>query len=163
MPQLVGKYIFGDMTTARLFYADLAEMIATHGTRTKAAEIHEIDIMYKGDGSKSPVKRRMYDIVADAFGRKGGIGRPESAAAQSKDGVLPGVATIPGGWRGDVFERGKADADGVAYGGGRPDIRFAVGNDGELYVLSKSDGMIRKLTAIVSPPLTSKVSSVSGK
>src|SRR5213596_2134048 len=98
------------------------------------------------DASKSPVKRRMYDIVADAFARKGGIAKPESAPPQSHDGVLPGVATIPGGWRGDVFEPGKTDANGVAYGGGRPDIRFAVGGDGELYILSKSDGMIRKLT-----------------
>jgi hypothetical protein len=163
MPQLVGKYIFGDMTTARLFYADLAEMIATRGRHGKPAEIHEIEIMYKSEGSKSPAKRRMYDIVADAFARKGGIGRPESAPPQSKDGVLPGVATIPGGWRGDAFERGKPDGDGVAYGGGRPDIRFGVGADGELYVLSKSDGMIRKVTAVMSSPLTSKVSSVSGK
>jgi hypothetical protein len=163
MPQLVGKYVFGDMTTARLFYVDLAEMIATRGTRTKPAEIHEIDIMYKSEGAKSPAKRRMYDIVADAFARKGGIGRPESASPQSKDGVLPGVATIPGGWRGDAFERGKADADGIAYGGGRPDIRFAAGVDGELYVLSKSDGMIRKLTAVMTAPPASKVSSVSGK
>src|SRR5438477_12513330 len=117
--------------------------------------------MYKSpnDASKSPVKRRMYDIVADAFARKGGIAKPESAPAQSHDGVLPGVATIPGGWRGDAFERGKADADGVPYGGGRPDIRFAVGNDGEIYILSKSDGMIRKLTAAVSAPLATKVSS----
>jgi len=98
------------------------------------------------------VKRRMYDIVADAFARKGGIGRPESAGPQSQKGVLPGVAGIPGGWRVDAFEPGKADAAGVVYGGGRPDIRIAVGGDGELYILSKSDGMIRKLAAVVTPP-----------
>src|SRR5207245_183202 len=60
MPKLAGKYIFGDMTSARLFYADLNEMIATRGTRDKPAEIHELDITYKGDGSKSAAKRRMY-------------------------------------------------------------------------------------------------------
>jgi hypothetical protein len=149
------------MTTARLFYADLAEMIATRGTRTKTAAVHEIEVMYKSSNerSNSPVKRRMYDIVADAFARKGGIGRPESAGPQSDKGVLPGVAAIPGGWRGDVFEQGKTDADGVAYGGGRPDLRIAVDTDGELYILSKSDGMIRKLTAVVSAPNTAKVSS----
>ena len=150
MPKLVGKYIFCDMTTARFFYADLAEMIASRGIRDKPAEVHELEIMYKAsnESSKSPVKRRMYDIVADAFAKKGGIARPESAG-QSNKGVLPGVATIPGGWRGDAFEPGKADADGVVYGGGRPDIRIAMGDDGELYILSKSDGMIRKLTALV--------------
>jgi glucose/sorbosone dehydrogenase len=157
LPQLVGKYIFTDMTTARLFYSDLAEMVATRGTRGKTAAIHEIDIMYKG------AKRRLYDIVADSFARKGGIGRPESAPAGSKNGVLPGVAGIPGGWRGNVFETGKPDADGVAYGGGRPDIRIAVGGDGELYILSKSDGMIRKVAAVVSAPSATKVSAVGGK
>jgi hypothetical protein len=34
---------------------------------------------------------------------------------------------------------------------GRADIRIALG-DGELYVLSKSDGMIRKIAAVVTPP-----------
>jgi hypothetical protein len=161
LPQLVGKYIFCDMTTARLFYSDLAEMIATRGTRTKTAAVHEIEIAYKSpnERSNSPVKRRMYDIVADAFARKGGIGRPESAGPQSNKGVLPGVAAIPGGWRADVFEQGKADADGVPYGGGRPDLRIAADSDGELYILSKSDGVIRKLTAVVSAPQTSRVNA----
>jgi hypothetical protein len=163
MPRLAGKYIFTDMTTARLFYTDLNEMIATRGTRDKPAEIHEIEIMYKGsgEGSKSPVKRRLYDIVAEAFARKGGIARPESAGAQSKNGVLPGAAGVPGGWRGDNFEAGKTDAGGVAYAGGRPDVRIAMGGDGELYILSKSDGMIRKLAAVVSAPPASKAGSVS--
>jgi hypothetical protein len=143
LPKLAGKYIFGDMTTARLFYTDLNEMIATRGTRDKPAEVHEIEIMYKGH------KRRMYDIVADTFAQKGGIASPESAGSQAKKGVLPGAAGIPGGWRGEAFESGKADGNGIAYGGGRPDIRFAIGGDGELYILSKSDGMIRKLTTVV--------------
>ena len=38
MPQLRGKYIFNDMTTGRIFYADLAEMIATHGQRNHQAQ-----------------------------------------------------------------------------------------------------------------------------
>ena len=47
MPQMVGKYIFTDMTTGRLFYSDLAEMIASHRVRGKQAPIHEIQVMYK--------------------------------------------------------------------------------------------------------------------
>jgi hypothetical protein len=69
--------------------------------------------------------------------------------AQSRNGVLPGAAGLSGGWRGDTFEAGKA-ASGVAYGGGRPDVRIAMDGDGELYILSKSDGMIRKLTAVMN-------------
>src|SRR5262249_19238246 len=35
---------------------------------------------------------------------------------------------------------------------GRADIRVVLGGDSEVYVLSKSDGMIRKLVADVTPP-----------
>ena len=38
-----------------------------------------------------------------------------------------------------------SDPYGVAYGGGRADIRWALGTDNELYLISKSDGMIRQL------------------
>ena len=37
MPQMAGKYIFSDMTTGRIFYTDLAEMIAAQGERGKLA------------------------------------------------------------------------------------------------------------------------------
>ena len=37
-------------------------------------------------------------------------------------------------------------------GGGRADARLAIGGDGEIYIVSKPDGMIRKLTAVVMPP-----------
>lgn len=139
MPELRGKYIFSDMTTGRIFYADLAEMIATHGERNKQATIHELQIMYKSaydTASAQPVKRRMFDIVAETWAHKGGI--------PLEDRVLPGTghATTPP----------AADPEGVVYGGGRADPRIAVGDDDEIYVLTKSDGMIRKMTAIVTPP-----------
>ncbi len=38
MPQLRGKYIFNDMTTGRIFYVDLDEMLATHGERNHAGD-----------------------------------------------------------------------------------------------------------------------------
>jgi len=46
----------------------------------------------------------------------------------------------------------KADPYGVMYGGGRADVRLSMGGDGEIYVLSKSDGMIRKLAGVITPP-----------
>jgi hypothetical protein len=150
MPQMVGKYIFSDMTTGRLFYTDLAEMIAAHGERGKQATIHEIQILYKNpyDASeKAPAKRRMYDIVADAFAHKDGVVDPDT-----HQGVLPGAANAPGGWRGKNFVTAKPDPYGVPYGGGRADVRLSKGGDGEIYVLSKSDGMIRILAAVVTPP-----------
>jgi Glucose / Sorbosone dehydrogenase len=151
VPQLTGKYVFNDMTTGRLFYADLREMILTHRERNKTAPVHELTIMYRSPYDSSvqmAVERRMYDIVADAYAHKEGIGHPDGV--DSKDGVLPGWAAATGGWRGKVFSPGKPDPYGVAYGGGRADVRVAMGGDGELYVLSKSDGMLRKVTASAS-------------
>jgi hypothetical protein len=154
MPQMVGKYFFSDMTTGRLFYADLAEMIATHRMRGKQAPIHEIQIMYKSpyDTSvKTAVKRRMYDIIAEAYAHKDGVPNPGSP-----EGVLPFATTTTGGWRGKVFTPGKLDPYGVPYGGGRADVRLSMGGDGEIYIMSKSDGMIRRFEAVVTPPPTSR-------
>jgi len=135
MPQFYGKYIFGDITTGRIFYSDLAEMIATDdGIRTNPAAIHEIQVVFDSpyDATNYPVQRRMFDIVSEEYHQRGGT-------AVS----LPGGATVTSG----------NDPEGVPYGGGRADIRFALGDDNELYVLSKSDGMIRKLTSVLAPPV----------
>jgi hypothetical protein len=150
MPPMVGKYIFSDMTTGRLFYTDLAEMIAARGERGKQAAIHEIQVLYKSpyDASeKVPAKRRMYDIVADAFAHKDGVVDPST-----HQGVLPGAANATGGWRGKSFVTAKPDPYGAPYGGGRADVRLSMGGDGEIYALSKTDGMIRILAAVVTPP-----------
>jgi glucose/sorbosone dehydrogenase len=146
MPRLQGKYIFNDMTTGRIFYVDLAEMIATHGQRNKQPQIHELQIMYKSpydNANTSTVKRQMFSIVAETYSHRGGTPAPERA--------LPGRGGATTGWRDPEQKQPKADPDGIAYGGGRADIRMALG-DGELYVLSKSDGMIRKIAAVVTPP-----------
>lgn len=146
MPQLRGKYIFSDLTTGRIFYVDLAQMIASHGQRNKQAQIHELQIMYKSpyDASTSPVKRQMFGIVAEAYSHRGGT--------LEADHVLPGRGGATTGWLDEQHKQPKADPEGIAYGGGRADVRMALGADGELYVLSKSDGMIRKIAALVTPP-----------
>jgi hypothetical protein len=151
MPQMRGKFIFNDMTTGRIFYVDLAEMIATHGQRNHQAQIHELQIMYKNPNdasSQTAAKRRMFDIVAQTYAQKGGT--------PAQDRVLPGAAAATTGWRDPDHKQPKADPEGVPYGGGRADIRIAMGGDGEAYVLSKSDGMIRKMTAVVTPPPAAK-------
>ena len=147
MPQMRGKFIFNDMTTGRIFYTDLAEMLATHGQRNHQAPIHELQIVYKSPydtASPTAVKRRMFDVVAESYSHKGGT--------PAQDHVLHGAAGATTGWRDEEHKQPKADSDGVPYGGGRADVRIAIGGDGEVYVLSKSDGMIRKMTAVVSPP-----------
>jgi len=84
----------------------------------------------------------MFDIVAETYKQKGGI--------PAEDRVLPGAAGATTGWRDPEHKQPKTDPEGVPYGGGRADVRIALGGDGELYVLSKSDGMIRKMAAVVT-------------
>ena len=147
MPQMVGKYLFTDISTGRIFYTDLAEMIASQRVRGKQAVIHEIQIMYRSPydtSQKAAAKRRMYDIVADAFKHKDGLPNPNT--------VLPEGSRTTGGWRGKIWMPPKPDPYGVMYEGGRADVRLSMGGDGEIYVLSKSDGMIRKLTGVITPP-----------
>jgi glucose/sorbosone dehydrogenase len=151
MPQLRGKFIFNDMTTGRIFYVDLNEMIATHGQRNHQAPIHELQIMYKSPydaSAQTAAKRRMFDVVAESYAHKGGT--------PGQDRVLPGAAAATTGWRDPDHKQPKADPEGVPYGGGRADTRIALGGDGEVYVLSKSDGMIRKMAAVVTPPPAAK-------
>lgn len=140
MPQLVGKYVFSDVVTGRLFYSDLAEMLAVHDTiPNKLAEIHELQVVYKSpyaNSAQSAAQRRMFDIVADAYSHKKGIPIPNN--------VLPGISVLT--------RVPTLDSYGVAYGGGRSDVRLSMDGDGEIYLVSKSDGMIRKLTSVVTPP-----------
>ncbi len=140
MPELQGKYVFGDITTARLFYAELADMIAKDdGDRTSQAAVHELEVVFDSPfdaPDAGAVSRRLFDIVAEAYAARGGDASGSSA--------LPGGAPVTSG----------SDPDGVPYGGGRADIRLAQGGDGEIYVLSKSDGMIRRLAAVVPPVVT---------
>lgn len=147
MPELRGKYVFNDMTTGRIFYVDLAQMIAARGQRNKQAPIHELQIVYKSpydQANTSAVKRQMFSIIAETYSHRGGTPGP--------DRVLPGRGGATTGWRDTEQKQPKADPEGMAYGGGRADTRMALGGDGELYVLSKSDGMIRKVAALATPP-----------
>lgn len=140
LPQLRGKYIFGEIVNARLFYCDLDEILAADdGVRTTQAEIHEIQMVHDSpidSPDLGPVTRRLWDICAVTYTNRGG---------------MPGSQRLPGGP--SSLTTWGSDIDGVPYGKGRADIRLAQDADGELYVLSKSDGMIRKLTRALSPPV----------
>jgi hypothetical protein len=99
---LKGKLLFGDITTGRVWYADMAEVLrADDGVAATLAPMHEVD---------ADLRR----IAEETFRERGGRGQ-----------TLPGNANVAGR--------------------GRVDIRFAQDNDGELYVITKSDGMIRQV------------------
>src|SRR5258708_16495982 len=132
MPRMRGKFIFNDMTTGRIFYTDLAEMIATRGQRNHQAQIHELQVMYKSPydtSSPTAVKRRMFDVVAATYARKGGT--------PAQDRVLPGAAGATTGWRDPDHKQPKADPEGVAYGVGRADLLCGTCRDGDLCWFNK--------------------------
>ena len=153
---LQGKYIFGDITTGRLFFADFNEMMAADDfDPSTLASIHELTLRYNGQDVS------LYDLVAQAYAAKGG---------HQTIVVLPGyAANVGGAHNGSLAVANQGvDADGnplydtnrnesasnpgftPSYDGGRADIRLALGGDGEIYVLSKSDGMIRMLSGVVT-------------
>jgi hypothetical protein len=125
MPNLVGKYVFTDIVTGRLFYVDLAEMLATRGMPDKLAALHELQVVFKSS------KTRIFDVVAEAY-------------RQRRVRELPNANVLPG----NSGLTGAPDPYGVPYGGGRADVRLGMDGDGEIYVLSKTDGMIRRLTSV---------------
>ena len=146
MPALYGKYIFGDIPNGRLFYADFDEMLAADdGDRNTVATTYELQIVHNhpNDNPDAGLKRwRMFDICAVTYTNRGGN---------------PGAQRLPGS--SGTTAAGMLDIDGVAYGRGRADIRIAQDNDGELYITSKSDGMIRKLVGVLSPPLITNITN----
>jgi mono/diheme cytochrome c family protein len=100
VPALKGKLIFGDITTGRIWYAEMADVLrADDADPATVAPIHEVD---------AGLRR----LAEETFRARGGRGD-----------ALPGAAAVSGR--------------------GRVDMRFGEDSDGELYILTKSDGMIR--------------------
>ena len=120
LPALRGMFIFADVSTGRIWYADYKEMLAADDTNPATlASLHDVHLKWNGPGDGEAAGRvypSAFPVVLAAYKARGGV-----------DPDLPGQSTVSGP--------------------GRADVRFAVGADGELYLLSKVDGMIR---AVVS-------------
>ncbi len=94
VPALTGKFVFGGVVRGRVFYAELADILAADdGVPETTAQIHELQLVQNG-----------VDVDLNT--------------------VVPG----------------------------RVDLRFAQDSDGELYLITKGDGQIRKLVASDSVP-----------
>ena len=125
IPQLSGKFVFGDISTGRLWWADFKEMLAADdGVARTMAQIHELQVWWD-DPADSPDRGRqpyptLAPIVTAAYHSRGG-----------RDPDLPGT--------------------GAVAGSGRVDLRFAMDRRGELYLLSKSDGVVRSVVGLSSP------------
>ncbi len=115
IPQLVGKYIFGDISTGNVWWVDYGRMLAADVSNPKkVAEMHPVKIRWSAPGGSSEVYATMSPITEKAYHARGGASP-----------TLPGFGKV---------------ADG-----GRSDIHFQADSTGELYIMSKSDGMIRKV------------------
>jgi mono/diheme cytochrome c family protein len=102
---LQGTFVFGDITTGRIWYANMKEVIAADdGNPLTLAPLHEFITQLR-------------PLVEETYRKRGG--RAEG---------LPGR--------------------GAVAGAGRLDIRLAEDNSGELYVISKGDGMIREIRSV---------------
>jgi hypothetical protein len=111
VPALRGKYIFTDIATGRLWYADYAELLAADDGNPKTmATLHEVGMRWNGRQYDS-----MLPIATAAYHERGG-----------KNPELTGFNSTTG--------KGRADA------------HLAVDSAGELYIFTKSDGMIRAVT-----------------
>jgi hypothetical protein len=113
IPALRGKYLFGDISTGRIWYVDYSAMLAAanrnDGNPLTLADMHAVDLVWSVDNE---MYTSMFPIVESAYHARGG-----------KDPDLPGTSTVSGP--------------------GRVDMRLVVDAAGEIYILTKSDGMIR--------------------
>ena len=117
IPALRGKYIFTDITTGHIWYADYKEMLAADdGNPSTMAERHEVQIRWDNPHDAPDAGKKVYDtmfpIAEAAYHFRGG-----------KDPDLPGTSLVSGS--------------------GRADAHVAVDAAGELYVFTKTDGVLR--------------------
>ncbi len=124
IPQLAGKFVFGDISTGRLWWADFKEMLAADdGVARTMAQIHELQVWWDDPADSPDRGRQLYPTLAPIV----------SAAYHSRGGRDP---DLPG--------------SGAVAGSGRVDLRFAEDRTGELYLLSKSDGVVRSVVGLSS-------------
>jgi hypothetical protein len=118
IPALRGKYIFGDISTGNMWWADYKEMLAADDDDPKTeAAIHPLKIQWtKPDATTGDVYASMTPITETTYHARGGTASG-----------LPGTAVVTRG--------------------GRSDIHLWIDSEGEIYIMSKSDGMIRKAVA----------------
>ncbi|HYO23336.1 MAG TPA: PQQ-dependent sugar dehydrogenase [Lacipirellulaceae bacterium] len=134
IPSLYGKYIFGDITTGQIFWSDFAEMQqADDGNPATLAAIHQIDLLWDNPHDSPDQGEALYTVRTpdgDVFGPMFDIVEKGYEARGGTDPRLPGSASVTG-------------FDDMGDPHGRADIRIQADNAGELYIISKSDGMIR--------------------
>jgi Glucose / Sorbosone dehydrogenase len=121
LPGLRGKYVFTDISTGHVWYADYGEMLAADdGDPKTMAAVHELKLLWKDPSSDGA--RQLFDTMFP-------IARAAYHARGGKAAILPGRGTVSG--------EGRADA------------HVAVDGGGELYVFTKTDGVLRAVVEAI--------------
>jgi hypothetical protein len=129
IPELYGMYLFGDISTGQLFYANYAEMqAADDGDPSTMAEIHTLDLLWDNPDDNPDQGEELYTDITPGGALLGAAFQIVELKYHERGGSND---NLPGG----------AAATGI---NGRADIRLLVDGDGEPYLFSKSDGMIRR-------------------
>ena len=122
IPALRGKYVFTDISTGRLWYVDYQELLkADDGNPETMAPMHEIHLRWDDPNDAPDAGKQIYESMYP-------IAMAAYHSRGGKDPDLPGRATVSGD--------------------GRADAHVAVDADGELYIFSKTDGMIRYVAGL---------------
>lgn len=129
-PDLQGAVVFGDITSGRVFYARMSDLVAaTDGNLTTLAPYAEI-------------KTNLPALVQERIRANA----PPAAPAAPLPAPPAGAPTPP---------TARPGGPGFGPGGGpagpfplRVEIRLATDEAGEIYILTKSDGLIRRVASI---------------
>jgi hypothetical protein len=155
-PQLEGSVVFGDITSGRLFYARMTDLIAaTDGNPTTLAAYSEITTTLRPLVEERVRLNPNPPPAGFGAGRRGGAGAPAApppttptsppatGAAPAPTTSAPAPAAAPAA--------GRPGGPGAGPGGPRPlrvELRIATDAAGEIYILTKADGFIRRVTSI---------------
>jgi hypothetical protein len=125
---LRGKFFYNDLTTGRIWYSDYKDLLAADdGKPETMASMHEVQLLWDDPHDSPDAGKKLYDTMFPIV-RASYIGRGGKAASMNGKGRVSG--------------------------GHRADARLAVDAAGELYIYSKSDGMIRRVVAATPKPAT---------
>jgi hypothetical protein len=126
LPELRGQYLFTDITTGRVWSVDYAEMLrADDGNAATMAAMREVELAWDDPHDAPNAGTRVFPTLFP-------IVRAAYQFRGGKDPDLPGRSTVSGA--------------------GRADTHLTVDNAGELYIFSKSDGMIRVVVSQFQAP-----------
>ena len=123
IPALRGKYVFTDLTTGRIWYTDYKDMLAADdGKPGTLARLQPVRLLWNDPHDSPDAGKKVYDSMFPIV----------EAAYHARGGKHPTLALRP---------------DMVM--GGRADVRFSIDAGGELFLYSKSDGVIRAVVEAI--------------